>query len=132
MKAMKKRGLALAGYIIVIIILAVLAAVTLPTFHTLQEDARRSAVRGALKEIRSCIAIWHAKTLASGSTGRFPTLEELNKSVMPFGVPANPYNRSSAVAAGSSERPDASVGWIYDASAGKVYSAAPQTQGAGF
>jgi len=126
MKEMKRRGLALAGYIIVIIILAVLAAVTLPTFRTLQEDARRSAVIGALKEMRSCIAIWHAKTQ------RFPTLEELNKSVMPFGIPANPYNGSSAVAAGSSERPDTSAGWIYDSSSGKIYSAAPQTQGAGF
>ena len=132
MKSLKKKGVGLIGVIMVVIILAILAAVTLPTFHILQEDAKRAAVRGALREMRSSIAIWYAKTAASGGAGRFPTLEELTTSVMPFGIPANSYNNSKLVVAGSSESQNTSVGWIYDARTGKIYSAALQTQGAGF
>jgi len=131
MNPSKKNGFTLIEIIIAVIVLAILAAFTLPTFYTLREDAKRSAVKGALKEMRSGIAAWHAKSASSG-TARFPTLEELANTVIPSGVPANPYNNSKAVASGIKEGQNNSVGWIYNPQTGEIYSAAAQTQGAGF
>lgn len=132
MNPSKKKGFTLIGMLIVVILLAILAAFTLPTFRRLQEDARMSAVKGALKGMRKGITTWYAKSASSGGAGRFPTLEELTNSVMPLGIPANPYNNSKAVASGIKEGQDNSVGWIYNPETGEIYSAAAQTQGAGF
>ncbi len=132
MNPSKKKGFTLIEMVFVVIVLAILAAFTLPTFHTLQEGARMSAVKGALKQMRGGIATWHAKGVASGGSGRFPTLEELTSLAMPSGIPANPYNNSKVVVAGIKEGQNNSVGWIYNPETGEIYSAAAQTQGAGF
>lgn len=129
------RGFTLIELVMVIVILGILAAVAIPTFFNLQEDAKRSAVKGALGGLRSGIAIWYAKTAASAGTGGYPTLAELESTPggpMQFGIPANPYTNSTDIVAGAAETANAAAGWIYSAANGQIWSSASQTQGSGY
>jgi MSHA pilin protein MshA len=119
-------------HVLVIVILGILSAVAIPAFINLQEDAKRSAVRGSLGGLRSGIAIWYAYKAASG-TATYPTLAEMQAgTVMQFGVPLNPYTNSTGIVAGTSEYTSAANGWIYDAAAGRIYSSAAETQGSNY
>lgn len=132
MSRTSKKSFTLIEILIAVIVLVILSAFTLPTIRTLQEDAKRSAVKAALKQMRVGIAAWYVKDLSSGGNAKFPTVEELTKSVMPSGIPANPYNNKKSVVYGVREAQNDSAGWIYNPKTGEIYSAAAETQGAGF
>ena len=114
MSRTNKGGFTLLEIVIAVIVLAILAAFTLPTIHTLREDAKRSAAKEALKQMRGGIAAWYVKGVPYGGDARFPTLEELVNSVMPSGVPVNPYNNKKTVASGMKEARNDSAGWVYN------------------
>ncbi|MBU1125219.1 MAG: prepilin-type N-terminal cleavage/methylation domain-containing protein [Candidatus Omnitrophica bacterium] len=120
--------------VMVIVILGILAAVAIPTFYNLQEDAKRSAVKGSLGGLRSGVAIWYAKTASQGSA-TYPTLAQLASApggVMQFSIPLNPYTNSNAVVSGTVEAANAAAGWIYDVNTGRIWSSAAETQGSGY
>lgn len=129
---MRSKGFTLIELVMVIVILGILAAVAIPTFFNLQVQAKEAACRGALGGIRSGIAIWYANQAASAGTASYPSLGALSSSVLQGPFPKNPYTNSASLVAGNSEQVNATVGWIYSASSGLVWSSATETQGSGF
>ena len=132
---MKNKGFTLVELVMVMVILGILAAVAIPTFWNLQNEAKEAAVKGSLGGLRGGVAIWYAKEAASG-TASWPAIGDLTATtngVMASGIiPENPYTNSSGVIAGVVEAADTSVGWIYDANTGKIWSSADETQGSSF
>ena len=122
---MRKKGFTLIELVMVIVILGILAAVAIPTFFNLQDQAKVSAAQGALGGLRSGISIWYAKEAASNGVATYPTLSQLTNStngVMANGIiPNNPYTGKNIIKAGTSADGDTTVGWIYDASTGKIF-----------
>lgn len=71
----RQRGFTLIELILVILMLAILSAFTLPRFANLGRDARIASVQGAAASIRSASAIAHAAWLARGSVDGFLQME---------------------------------------------------------
>jgi prepilin-type N-terminal cleavage/methylation domain-containing protein len=120
------RAFTLIELIVVIVVLAVLSAVAIPKYIDYSANAKASACKGILGNVRSAIANFYANAAVSG-TAAYPTLAQLqtNGAVLQDVVPANPYNGSSVVQAATwSSTPPVSgnAGWNYDATTGKFWA----------
>jgi len=115
---------------VVVIIIGVLAAMVVPQFSGVTEDAKSSAAEGAVAGVRSSIAGYRAKAIISGGPS-FPTLIQLTTSgvVVQGELPLNPYNKLRNVQAVSTNAAtarnvsnSATVGWNYfvDNSSGRA------------
>jgi prepilin-type N-terminal cleavage/methylation domain-containing protein len=87
------RAFTLLEVMVVIIVIGILAAVVVPRFGGVTEDAKSSALQGALGGVRSSIASFRAKAVISGTT-TFPTTAQLTSvgTVVQQAIPKNPYN----------------------------------------
>jgi len=130
-----KKSFTLIELVMVMVILGILAAVAIPTFIDLRDEAKEASVKGGLGGLRSGISIWYAKEAASGAAA-WPTLTEMTQAtngVMSGGrITDNPYTNSANIVAGAAETANTAAGWIYDASTGRIWSSADETQGSGF
>ncbi len=108
-------GFTLIELVIVIVILGILAAVAIPKYEDMREQARVATIKGQLGSIRSAIAIQYARNALSGTTA-FPTLDG---TIFADGrVPKEPVNNSSAVK--TTPGIDDAGGWQYTQTTGVV------------
>ena len=108
-------GFTLIELVIVIVILGILAAVAIPKYEDMREQARVATVKGQLGSIRSAIAIQYARNALNG-TATFPTLDG---TIFADGrVPKEPINNSNAVK--TTAGVDDTGGWQYTAATGIV------------
>ncbi len=127
-------GFTLIELIAVVVILAILAGVALPTYFDHQIKAREAAVRGTLGGVRAGVASFFANEAING-TAAYPTFIQLTGvgTVMQEILPDSPYttttpkNNSVFDAVGTwVENPpvDLTLGeaWAYDATAGKFWA----------
>lgn len=108
-------GFTLIELVIVIVILGILAAVAIPKYEDMREEARTAAVKGQLGSIRSALAIQYARNALNGNAG-FP---ELTGALFSDGnVPKEPVNQSTAVK--TTPGVDNTGGWVYNRVTGIV------------
>lgn len=104
----------------VVFILGILSAVALPRFLGYETLAKESGCKGTLGGVRAGIAYFYANGAVATGTAVYPTLAELTDgSTLQEDVPANPYNRSSAVSAATQAEATSrtviagGAGWAY-------------------
>ena len=92
------RAFTLLEVMVVIIVIGILAAIVVPRFGGVTEDAKSSALQGALGGVRSSIASFRAKAVIAG-TAAFPTAAQLTTTgtVVQQEPPKNPYTGLSTV-----------------------------------
>lgn len=83
---------------VVVIIIGVLAAIVIPQFGGVTEDAKAGACEGGLAGVRSSIAGYRAKAILAG-TPAYPTLVQLTTAgvVVEGTLPKNPFNGFTTV-----------------------------------
>ena len=93
-----RRAFTLLETMIVVIVIGILAAIVIPNFGSVSDDARAASVQGTLAGVRSSIASFRAAALLRGVTP-YPTLSELTTvgTVVQQAVPANPFTAVSGV-----------------------------------
>lgn len=108
-------GFTLIELVIVIVIMGILAAVAIPKYEDMREQARVATVKGQLGSIRSAVAIQYARNALNGSAV-FPSLDG---TIFADGrVPKEPVNGSSAVK--TTPGIDGAGGWQYNQPTGIV------------
>ncbi|MFO0831611.1 MAG: prepilin-type N-terminal cleavage/methylation domain-containing protein [Phycisphaerales bacterium] len=83
---------------VVIVMIGILAAIVVPQFGGITNDAKASALKSSVAGWRSGIAAYRTRQLLAGSTP-YPTLAQLTTTgtVVSGDFPANPYNSKSGV-----------------------------------
>jgi MSHA pilin protein MshA len=109
------RGFTLIELVIVIVILGILAAVAIPKYEDMQEQARSATLKGQLGSIRSAVAIQYGRNALNGSA----TFPILSGAIFGDGqIPKEPVMRSNAVK--TNPGVDNAGGWVYNQTTGMV------------
>jgi MSHA pilin protein MshA len=123
-------GFTLIELVIIIVVLGILAAVAIPKYFNMIDDAKVSACKGALGGLRSGISIYYANRALKTGTATWPARDSLRTIgvVMEQIIPKNPYQASG-------NAPDSIVtgvtrgvivgsrgGWAYKPSTGEIWA----------
>ena len=124
------RGFTLIELVIIIVILGILAAVAIPQYQNITNEAREAQCRALLGSLRSGITIFYANQAVTTGIATWPTVVQLEtvNTVMAQRLPENPY-----VAA--TDAPDSIVtgvavgvtvgtrgGWAYNPVTGEIWA----------
>ncbi len=119
--AIARRAFSLLEVLAVVIVLGILAAVAIPQFVGVSDEARTSSLQSTLSGVRSSIASFRSTAVINGSDP-YPTLGELTTpdTVLKFDLPPNPFTNVSGVQSVDSSQAGsravvspASYGWNY-------------------
>ncbi|UCE24324.1 MAG: prepilin-type N-terminal cleavage/methylation domain-containing protein [Candidatus Zixiibacteriota bacterium] len=121
-----ERGFTLIELVMIIVILGILAAVAIPKYQDLSDEAREAAARGALGGVRSAITIYYANHAVQDSA-HWPPIDSVRYAIMAQGMPDNPYvvdaDHPDSVVAGVTKGTvvGTDCGWAYLASDGEIW-----------
>jgi prepilin-type N-terminal cleavage/methylation domain-containing protein len=114
-RSSSEQGFTLIELVIVIVILGILAAVAIPKYEDMQEQARSATLKGQLGSIRSAVAIQYGRNALNGSA----TFPILSGAIFGDGqIPKEPVMRSNAVK--TTPGVDNAGGWVYNQTTGMV------------
>ncbi len=113
--------------VVVIVVLGILSAIAIPKYFDYTAKAKEAACRGVLGAARSAIANFYANSIVNSGTAAYPTLVQMQTvgTVIVDGIPANPYNSSSTIAAATwaaTPPVTGAAGWKYDATTGRIWA----------
>jgi len=131
-----RRGFTLIELVIIIVILGILAAVAIPRYSNITDEAREASARAALGGLRSGIAIWYATQAVQTGTASWPPQDSLSSVgvVMEHSIPPNPYqldtNAPDSIVTGVTKGVTVGNrgGWAYNETTGEIW---PNTSVAG-
>ncbi len=130
---MGKRGFTLIELVIVLILIGIVAAVAVPKFLDIQEEAKKNALKGSLASVRSAINIYYANASLKNKPTKYPNSQAVLLSIMQNGsLPENPLatqGNKSGVSVGTNnfgyctaaDNTD-KVGWVYNTNTGQFWS----------
>ncbi|MCX7991154.1 MAG: prepilin-type N-terminal cleavage/methylation domain-containing protein [Proteobacteria bacterium] len=128
-----KKAFTLIELVIVLILIGIIAAVAVPKFIDLQEEAKKNAVKGAVASVRSAINMFYANASIKNKATKYPdTKAKLLALMQNNKLPENPLATAgdkSDVSVGTSNfgvctgaDGTAKVGWVYNTNTGQFWS----------
>lgn len=122
-----KKGFTLIELVIVLILIGIIAAVAVPKFMDLQEEAKKNAVKGAVASVRSAINIYYANAAIKNKTTKYPSDVTILKSIFNGPFPKNPINNLDTIETTTDDddlyKTNTNYGWRYHTTKGIFWSA---------
>lgn len=131
-----RAGFTLIELVVIIVVLGILAAVAIPKYLDIANDAKIASCKGALGALRSGVSLYYANAAIKTGTATWPPIESLRVvgPVMAQSLPANPFqattNAPDSIVTGVTKGVivGARGGWAYKVSTGEIW---PNTSGSG-
>lgn len=92
-----QKGFTLIELIIIIVIIGILAAVAIPKYIDLTQDAANGTARGILGALRSANSLFFAQNLIGGTNGEYPMTSVVNNAQIQGATVGTPATNSVTV-----------------------------------